>query len=221
MRFTSRQARFTSCILFARASRQGQHLTAFRFENDTYIFNRLPVGLAPSPGHLQSVLNEVTRPVAKKATLLWTHVDDIIFLAPPHLISALLDELLRAIHDAGFIINLKKSQLQPSSAIDYLGIHIDLRWRCFRPSDTHLRALALLYRNRFARRSPAEVRTVKGFLAFLLSLTLRQYALLRQHEADTIRLLYAVWRFNRLVIPLRPPRKPPYVHVDAILHLGP
>lgn len=147
--------------------------------------------------------------------LLRTHIDDIILIAPPHRIRKLLTELLQAIQAAGFIINTKKSQMEPVAEIDYLGIHINLHKRFFRPSETHLRALALLYRERFVRRTIAEIRTVKGFLAFLLSITLRQYALLRNREADTISLLYAIWKFNRLAIPLRPPRKPPPVHVDA------
>lgn len=89
------------------------------------------MGLAPSPGHLQSVLNEITREVASRATLLWTHIDDMILLAPPHQIRGLLSGLLRAIHTAGFVINARKSQMEPVETIDYLGIHIDLQKRCF------------------------------------------------------------------------------------------
>lgn len=177
------------------------HVSTFGFQGTKYRFNHLP--------------NEITRPTAQLATLLWVHVDDIILIAPPHEITDLCQQLCTAITNAGFVINETKSQLTPTSRIRYLGIDIDMTKRCFRPTQAHLSALRLLYHQRHRRFTPQQQKTVQGYLAFLLSLTVRQYATLRLSIPLTLQLLWTTWHIQGLAIPLRPPRKPPPVYVDA------
>lgn len=194
---------------------KAQHITAFRCQKKTYVFQRLPMGLAVSPSFLQYVLQEILQPVQQQATLAWVHVDDFLVAAPPHKIEQLRDVLLRRLSIAGFHINTKKSQLTPTEEIEYLGLKIDFHRRGFAPSDEHVRTLLRLEQMKnqpFSRRQQASIR---GFCVFLLSTAIRQYSLVNLPVQLLLRLMKALFRLTQFTVALQPLRKPPEVHVDA------
>lgn len=67
---------------------RSRFLTTFMLAGRRYMFNRLPMGLSPSPSLLQSVLLEAFKPIRDLFSLFWVHVDDVLVAAPPHVLHA-------------------------------------------------------------------------------------------------------------------------------------
>lgn len=194
---------------------KSRHITNFKVDGKCYAFTRLPMGLATSPHFQQKVLEEALAPIRDQAALSWVHVDDFVILAEPHKIEQLRDTLLDRLQTVGFTVNKNKSQLTPVHAIDYLGLRINLEKRFFTLDRKHLSTFDKISRMDFSRCTGRQERSIRGFLSFVLSSTARQYAFLNAPLARLVALLLGIQRLAGFKIRLRPPRKPPFVYVDA------
>lgn len=85
---------------------KSKFLTTFIFEGTRYRFNRLPMGLSPSPALLQNTLLEALAAFKSVFDIFWVHVDDILLAAPEERLKQELPCVLRTLHDWGFALNL-------------------------------------------------------------------------------------------------------------------
>lgn len=136
-------------------------------------------------------------------------------IAKPQDIEELRDTLISRLQTAGFTINMDKSQLQPASAIDYLGLRINLQRRYFTLDRKHLTTFRKLAATDLSQLSARMQRSVRGFLSFVLSSTVRQYAFINAPLPALVCLLQGVRDIAGFHVKFRPPRKPPYIYVDA------
>ena len=116
---------------------RSKFITTFMFDHVRYRFNRLPMGLSPSPALLQSTLMEALAPFKNLFSIFWVHVDDVLLAAPETLICEQLPLVIRTLHDWAFALNVKKSVLKPVSVIAFLGLWLDFKSRAFRPAPVH------------------------------------------------------------------------------------
>ena len=65
-------------------------------------------------------------------------------------------------------------QLAPLDSINYVGLTIDFSRRDFQPAELHRAVFEHLYRTASRPRSARAALVVRGFLAFILSVTVRQ-----------------------------------------------
>lgn len=186
-----------------------------RDNGQCYAFTRLPMGLATSPFFLQKVLEEALAPIRQHAALSWVHVDDFVIIAAPHKICQLRDLLLDRLTTAGFTVNTTKSQLTPVYAIDYLGLRINLEKRYFTLDRKHLATFDKLSNMDLSNCTGRQQRSIRGFLSFVLSTTARQYAYINAPLPRLIALICGIQHLAGFKILFRPPRKPPFVYVDA------
>lgn len=180
-----------------------------------YSFNRLPMGFATSPFFLQRILEEILAPIRSQAVLSWVHVDDFLIIAQPQDIEQLRNTLMTRLQTAGFTINEEKSQLQPTTAIDYLGLRINMQRRYFALDKKHLNTFRKLVATDLSALSTRVQRSVRGFLSFVLSTTVRQYAFINAPLQDLVSLIKGIRDIAGFFVRFRPPRKPPYLYVDA------
>lgn len=161
------------------------------------------------------MLEEVLSPIRQQAALSWVHVDDFVIIAEPHRICQLRDQLLQRLTTASFTINTHKSQLTPVSAIDYLGLRINLEKRFYTLDRKHIATFLKLTKMDLSKLSGRQQKSVRGFLSFVLSTTARQYAYLNAPLPHLTALIQGIQHLAGFRIQFRPPRKPPFVYVDA------
>lgn len=123
--------------------------------------------------------------------------------------------LLQRLTTAGFTINNQKSQLTPVTAIDYLGLRINFEKRYFTLDRKHITTFIKLANTDLTTLSGRQQRSVRGFLSFILSTTAHQYAFINAPLPHLTALLQGIQHLAGFQIQFRPPRKPPFVYVDA------
>ena len=102
-------------------------LLQLKFHNRYYRFTCLPNGYSPGP----RVFTRIMKALMAHLRLLYGvnlvfYIDDtLIYGKTPELVAEYVRHTLRVLQQAGFSINYKKSVLQPSKVIDYLGFTID------------------------------------------------------------------------------------------------
>lgn len=150
------------------APHQQGHL-AFRVDNEYYCFTRQPFGINMLPFVFQLLMNESLRPLVERQSIIAeSYLDDIWIQedTPSELrrtIKTVTDHLRRL----GFLINEKKSVLEPTQVMEYLGVTFDSKLGCIRiPTEKRekgLKLLSLLIDNPTLRNWQRLV----GFLEFL------------------------------------------------------
>ena len=96
----------------------------FRWGITYYRWKVLPFGLSCSPYFFAKVLRPVLEYLRSIDLRVTVYVDDFLLCAPDAQIVDATDQLLHTIQDLGFRVNFDKSQLTPSSRIDYIGFTI-------------------------------------------------------------------------------------------------
>jgi hypothetical protein len=192
---------------------KSRHLTNFRTSKGLFQFTRLPMGLSVSPRCLQRALQELFAPLFTKMCVSWIHVDDLLLIAPLHTLLETLPALLALCHAVNLIVNVNKSQLEPTQKIDYLGLNIDLTKRTFQPALKHLRRVSELLD--MTEPLPEKLLPrVFGFLSFVLSITIRLYVPLRFPFVEAAAIFRWLIAKHLYVIPFAEPPAPP-CYVDA------
>ena len=95
---------------------------AFDYLNKRYCFACLPFGLTTSPRVFTKVLKPIIKMARTKGIWVVAYLDDILIMASSK--SQILEHtnyLIKCLKDFGFTINAKKSYLNSSQVVDYLG----------------------------------------------------------------------------------------------------
>jgi hypothetical protein len=94
----------------------------FAFQGKTYQFKVLPFGATAAPRLFTQVLVEVIALIRKGGVFIYPFLDDLL---ARNLQKAFLYKqggfILRMLADAGFLLNLKKSHLEPTQDLVYIG----------------------------------------------------------------------------------------------------
>ena len=98
----------------------------FLFQEKTYEFNCLPFGLSSAPWVFTKTLKPVSALLRQLGVRMIVYIDDILLLADSReLLEDQVSGLVYLLECLGFLINMKKSLLQPSQSIEFLGIMVD------------------------------------------------------------------------------------------------
>ena len=98
----------------------------FEFKGNTYEFLVLPFGLCTAPYVYTKISKPVLRKLRKLGFLVVGYIDDFLLIAQSRAIYIEIFEIIRKIFcNLGFLINYKKSTLEPSKQVDFLGFTID------------------------------------------------------------------------------------------------
>lgn len=99
-----------------------KYVTTTKVGNIYYCFNYLPFGLSIAPFVCQQLLNRITIEIRKHTKHVWGHIDDVkIAHKDPKHLRCIVTMLLAKLTKAGWVINPKKTILEPQSTINFLG----------------------------------------------------------------------------------------------------
>uniref|UniRef100_K7EWB9 Gypsy retrotransposon integrase-like protein 1 n=1 Tax=Pelodiscus sinensis TaxID=13735 RepID=K7EWB9_PELSI len=104
------------------------HKFAFTFNDQQYTFTRLPQGFHNSPTICHRMVSKALKDIPHKVNVI-SYVDDILIATKDratHLV--VLDEVLSALEQAGFLINSQKAQLVKQE-VTYLGVNLGVEGR--------------------------------------------------------------------------------------------
>ncbi|CAI7805384.1 unnamed protein product [Closterium sp. NIES-54] len=98
----------------------------FRFDGKTYVFRSLPFGLATAPFVFTQLIKQLARRWRAMGIRVIPYVDDILFLCDTEAKArATCQSIIHDLNKAGLVINLKKSHLQPTQQLRFLGVELD------------------------------------------------------------------------------------------------
>ena len=138
-------------------------VSTFKFGDSFFVFNRLPMGLFISPYLLQSIL----RSILARFPRSWVHIDDILLWdTDVSRLQSSLRRIIRALHGAGFRLNLRKSILAPTQQITYCGLSFTSgRWDFTRDKIATWRRIL----RHWPRRADSHRRQqARGFMSYVL-----------------------------------------------------
>ena len=96
---------------------------AFDYLNKRYCFAYLPFGLTASP---RVFLKSIIKMARQRGIRVVAYLDNILIMASSkNQLLQHIDYLIECLQDHGFTINIKKSCLDPSQVVDYLGFQIN------------------------------------------------------------------------------------------------
>ena len=103
--------------------RQSQcHYLRFSWRGQTYQFTAMPFGLSTAPRAFTKVLQPLLAWLRLRGTTLYAYLDDILLVAMSREdLCQTVVSTVRFLSDMGFIINLKKSDLDPCQDLVYVG----------------------------------------------------------------------------------------------------
>ncbi|GJP77650.1 hypothetical protein CLOP_g8005 [Closterium sp. NIES-67] len=123
----------------------------FQFNGEYYCFRSVAFGLATAPFVFTQLIKQLAKRWRARGVRAVPYVDDLLFMYDSREQACLTcTEVLQDLKAAGFVINAKKSHMQPSHQIRFLGLELDTT-----------RGLFLT----FARFEKDVKRTDNGFLA--------------------------------------------------------
>ena len=101
-------------------------LLRFSFDNQIYEFQVLPFGLATAPLVFTKIMKPIVSYLREKGFLSVIYLDDFLLLGDTFSdCQRNVNETITFLEDLGFILNFKKSSLNPSQELRYLGFIIN------------------------------------------------------------------------------------------------
>ena len=99
---------------------------SFRWEGEILQYRSLPFGLAAGPRLFTKMLKPVVAILRRTGVRLVIYLDDMILLnqTPEGLVKD-RDSALHVLHNLGWLINWKKSVLNPTQKLEFLGFELD------------------------------------------------------------------------------------------------
>ena len=138
--------------------KDSRHLTAFEFNNRSYAFCRIPMGMNLSAGVLVKVINKILEPLPEVNVV--AYLDDILIMSPDEDTHASdVEKVLQAFEQANLLLNPKKCSFAVSQT-EFLGF--TLTKDGISPSDKHIAALKLYQ----PCKSVKDVRVLLGLINF-------------------------------------------------------
>ena len=98
-----------------------QKYLGIRWNNTTYVWQRLPFGLNSSAYFFVKAIRAVVAYLRLLGVRLVSYVDDFIVCARVEEIEAHRDLLVNTLHELGITVNVKKSVLTPSTTATFIG----------------------------------------------------------------------------------------------------
>lgn len=102
-----------------------QTYLGFEFQSVYYVWCVLPFGLSCSPYFFNKCLRPLVTFLRQQGIRVVLYVDDCLIIAPKSCITDHRDFTLQTFEELGFIINYDKSQLVPTTRLEFLGYIID------------------------------------------------------------------------------------------------
>ena len=105
---------------------QFHHLLLFSIRKDIYQFRCLPFGLCTAPRVFTKILKPVVETLRSIGIRLVIYIDDMLIMAPSsQLLREQIYTTLFLLENTGFVVNNKKSLLDPTQEIEFLGMTIN------------------------------------------------------------------------------------------------
>ena len=99
----------------------------FTYRNQDWQFRAMPFGLNIAPRTFTKVIAHVVKVMANKGIWCLPYLDDLLILAPSRKVCLEKAELaITILETMGWIINYKKSRLEPAQVFEWLGVQFDL-----------------------------------------------------------------------------------------------
>ena len=107
----------------------------FRWKGENYQCAALPFGLSSAPRIFTKLLRPVMAKLRSLGVKLMVYIDDILLAAPLVAVANTHTKIaLKLLQSLGFVINWKKSSLEPEQTLEYLGLIVDSKqMNCFSP----------------------------------------------------------------------------------------
>ena len=105
-----------------------QRFLSFRYKHTDFVFQALPFGLSTAPRVFTRVARAVLAFLRQGGVTLYAYIDDWLILARSR--QECIDVtsyVIRTLESLGWIINIEKSNLQPSQLVTYLGAVLDFQ----------------------------------------------------------------------------------------------
>ena len=173
---------------------QSRKFLRFHHKETSYQFTSLPIGLAMAPLVFTSLVKEVKLLALKQDIRLHQYLDDWLIRASSQ------DEaqkhtvkLLSLIQNLGFIVNLRKSELNPQQRFDFIGYRFLLDQGLVRPTNDRWNKIQISF-NRISKKSVLSARTLMSTIGLLAS-TEKTVKLGRIHMRPFQWHLKTHWRF--------------------------
>ncbi|CAI7892705.1 unnamed protein product [Closterium sp. NIES-53] len=100
----------------------------FQFDGHSYVFRSLPFGLATAPFVFTQLIKQLARRWRALGVRVIPYVDDIIFLCHTEAEARTMCQMVvEDLNKAGLVINSKKSHLQPTQQLRFLGVELDTK----------------------------------------------------------------------------------------------
>ena len=130
--------------------KESSYLSTFVTHRGRYRWLKMPMGLTQAPAHFQFVVESVLNKPGERRLQVVVYLDDIaVFGDDPAQVLADTEEAIRRLAEAGFMINMKKSQLvQPAAKV------LGHRWESggyWAPEPAKLEALQAMSDDELAR----------------------------------------------------------------------
>ena len=119
-----------------------QHLLCFHVDKRTYQFKALPFGLATVLLQFTRIVKEAKLILQSRGIRVHQYLDNwLLRTNTRHQSQLQTEELIHTIQELGFVINLEKSEFEPTQNIDFLGYHFDLAQGKIFPTKKKLKIL--------------------------------------------------------------------------------
>jgi hypothetical protein len=101
---------------------KSRYITTFWYAGKYWRFKYLPFGLSIAPFFMQLLANYISLQFRQKGMFAWMHLDDLIVAHDDLiLLKTVLKDVLNRLDRSGIQINQEKSQLEPTTSIEFLG----------------------------------------------------------------------------------------------------
>jgi len=147
-----------------------RHFLRFYVRGQAYQFKALPFGLGTSPYVFTRVVKAVGAYVRQQGLSLIQYLDDWILSCSTSAVCKLWTEwLVSLVRSLGLLVNIPKSDLNPSQLVQYIGILFDLIESSARPADHRVQAFLRLARQ-FLKQQPQTAEQWQRVLGHMTSL---------------------------------------------------
>ena len=185
--------------------RSSRRLLGFQFLNRVFQYVALPFGLKDSPWVFTRVVATVVEFLRKQGVRMFYYLDDWLIVAESKsLLLFHLSLVLRRIQDLGFLVNWKKSSLEPQRVPIYLGAVLDIPRGLARPAEHRVVALQKLVQELSSKRLVTARRwqVFLGHLASMVDLVPHCKLLMRRLQIYFLRFFSPVRDDQEKLIPL-------------------
>ena len=114
---------------------QSRKYLRFHVQGQTYQFKALPFGLSTAPMDFTVIAKEMKLMAILKGIRIHQYLDNWLVRARSHQVCLQhTQDLVKMCQDLGWLVNLKKSELEPKQVINFVGYQFDLKSGRVRPT---------------------------------------------------------------------------------------